>query len=150
MSNNKPPNNQQPVKIVSEEVVRQMVQNEANKIELQKQKLSLQSQNLEKQHDYACRALDAQREYLKVTPKEKRKDFITLGVFVVIIIVLVFVFFGFCIINHQIDLVLTIVKYIAIIVLSFTGGTFYGKSRASDKNRKLGGDTEFIDAEEVK
>ncbi len=152
-SNNEKKQSNTPTKVsnelVSEDVVRQMVQNEATKIELQKQKLALQSKNLDKQHDFACKSLEAQREYNRITPKEKRKDFITAGIFIIILVVLILIFFGFCIFKNQVDLVITILKYTLLIILSFTGGTFYGKSKSTKKKKRVD-DSIIEDAEELK
>lgn len=149
MSSNSQNKNDKPVAF-NEDTFKKLLENEATKLELKKQQLTLQQLNLNKNHDYACKALEAQKEFLKSSPREERLNNITRGTIIGLFLIIVLCFFGYCIHNGKEVIVLQIVKYTGLALVSFVGGAFYGKSKGKDKKNSNENDDGFDVAEEIK
>ena len=94
-------------------------------VELEKEKL---------QHDYACKALEAQK-VIHATRPEQAIRFVRLFSFIaIIIIIILLVFFAFCIHYGKEEIVLSIIKYLGVGTLSFFSGMLYGKKRKNPSN----------------
>lgn len=113
----------------STDILRQFMENESKKIAIQEKRFALEEANQQRQYDYACKALEAQKELLIAQPGENRKSLTRLFWVVAGIIVILLVFFGYCIYMGKEQVVLSVIKYLGTAVLSFVSGLLYGKSK---------------------
>lgn len=141
MNNNK--NNPVPNKLPSEDVLQQILVNEGKKLALQEKRFVLEEANQKRQYEYACKSLEAQKEILRDKPKELRRTITRVSLMGAIVLIVLLVFFGYCIYMNKEQVVIDIVKYLGLSLLSFVGGTFYGKSKSQNNTQQS--QQEFIE-----
>lgn len=129
------PNNT-PSKLPSEDIIKQMLENESKKLALQEKRFILEEQNQKRQFDYACKSLEVQKEFLKDKPKEQRKTIVKVFMISILCLIVLLSFFGYCIYMGKEQIVVDVLKYLGVAVLSFFSGKYYGKSKTvSDKSK---------------
>ncbi len=141
--NNNNKNNPVTNKLPSEEVLQQILVNEGKKLALQEKRFVLEEANQKRQYEYACKSLEAQKEILRDKPKELRRTITRVSLMGAIVLIVLLVFFGFCIYMNKEQVVIDIVKYLGLSLLSFAGGTFYGKSKSQRNGQQSQQD--FVD-----
>lgn len=127
----------QPVRIPSEDVFKQILENEARKIDIAEKKLSIERDTQKMQYEYAIRSLDANKDLMKNQPSEKRKTYLTIG-FIASVFVGIFTWFViYCLDNGKEAFVIDLIKVIGwliSVILSFFAGKKVG---GNEKPREL-------------
>ena len=124
-------NNDQPVRIPSEEVFKQMLSNEARKLDISEKRLALEREQQRLQYEFAIKSLDANKELLKDEPSQRRKTYITIASAGIIIFGIFIWFVMYCLDHGKETFVLDLIKAIGWLIslfLSYFAGKKIGQT----------------------
>lgn len=127
------------------ELIDKFLTNQSLELKNQSQENELRKLNESNSYDYACKALEAQKEDRKES-RQQATLFMKFGfALTVIILILAALFIYYCISTGNISLLYSILKGLALVVPSLLSGYFYGLNRGKKISQKDAQTFEVID-----
>ncbi|MCG9900081.1 MAG: hypothetical protein MH132_08785 [Hydrotalea sp.] len=120
------------------EVIEKFIQVQEAELITKSQELKVREKEIEANTKLAEKQMTLQAELLKNQPGEYRKNFVTLGYFVVGIILIIVVFLGFCLYLGKEDFASKIFGYLMYGIVGIASYYFGRKSKDNKQNTKSG------------
>lgn len=119
--------------LLDSDLIRQLINNQAQDIVLRKQELDLQKTQVTFSHEFALESLKAQKEdRMNQREHERRTQGKNMWI-ISIIIGIVAVFGGYCLWIDKDKVIEELLKFLAYSIPSLGGGYFYGYNKAKKK-----------------
>lgn len=127
------------------QLIDKFLSNQSLELKNQSQENELRKLNESNSYDYACKALEAQKEDRKES-RQQATLFMKFGfVLTIMILILTSIFIYYCINSGNISLLYSILKGLALMIPTLLGGYFYGLNRGKKISQKESQSFEVVD-----
>lgn len=130
--------NRQEPPVINNDVLKQFFDNQRMELELRKENIQLQKDQLNYSHQYAMKALEAQREDLADQRKNEQKTQSKNIWIVLIIIISLLGFIAFCLWIDKDEVVKEVIKFLMYSAPFSVGGYYFGYHKGKNKNTENG------------
>lgn len=118
------------------DLAKDIISLQKQEVEVRKQELALRSKELENSHEYALKALDAQKRLYEKAPTERRKDRWQLFWIAAFAFVLISGFFIYLFYTGNGEFAKEIIKYLIGAIFGGSAGYGIGTRKVKEKNQE--------------
>lgn len=118
------------------DVARDFIELQKQEVEVRKEELALKSKEVDNSHEYALKALEAQKEFYQSAPTERRKDRWQIFWIGALAFVLVAAFFIYLFISGNGEFAKEIIKYLIGAIFGGSAGYGIGTRKVKQKNEE--------------
>lgn len=127
------------------ELLKQFVDNQRVELELRKESLQLQKTQLTFSHEYAMKALEAQKEDLIDQRKNEQKSY-SKNIWIILSVIILFLLFGgYCLWIDKDEIIKELIKFLMYSAPFSVGGYFFGYSKGKSKKTDIGYQQEEVE-----